>query len=127
MPSKEYMREYRTKRRILAYEMLGNKCSVCGRNENLHFDHINPKDKTNEIASMLTSKIEDLLLELKKCQLLCVKCHYEKSIKSGDYLQNRKEWQHGVSGYTNHHCRCEICRSAQSKYKASRRVAGLKT
>lgn len=127
MPSKEYIREYRTKRKILAYEMLGNKCASCGKTENLQFDHINPKDKTNEVASMFTSKIEDFILEVKKCQLLCVPCHYEKSIKFGDYLQNRKEWQHGVSGYSNHHCRCEICKSAQSKYKVDRRFAGLKT
>jgi 5-methylcytosine-specific restriction endonuclease McrA len=127
MPTKEYIREYRLKRKTLAIEMLGGKCSRCGTIENLHFDHINPQEKTNEIASMFTSKIEDFILEVRKCQLLCNKCHYEKSIKNGDYLINRKEWSHGVSGYTNHHCRCDICKEAQSKYKAKRRKKGLKT
>ena len=75
MPTKEYIREYRKKRKQKALDMLGGKCVMCGTENNLHFDHITPEGKVNEISSMLTSNIDVFLNELKKCQLLCSDCH----------------------------------------------------
>lgn len=127
MPTKEYMQEYRSKRKALALNLLGDKCAVCGTKEQLQFDHKDPHDKVNEIASMLTSRMEDFLIEVGKCQLLCYACHLKKTLKNGDGTRNRASWKHGVSGYVNHKCRCEVCKSAQKKYKTARRLAGLKT
>lgn len=31
-------------------------------------------------------------------------------------------WQHGHGGYTNHGCRCEVCRAAQRQYQADLRA-----
>jgi 5-methylcytosine-specific restriction endonuclease McrA len=120
MPTKEYMREYRQKRKELALNMLGEKCVKCGSKEDLHFDHITPKGKVNEISSMLTNKFEEFIEEVNKCQLLCYGCHVEKTKEEGDYLTNRKPWQHGVSGYVNQKCRCEICVSEYKTYRAKR-------
>jgi hypothetical protein len=120
MPTKEYIREYRLKRKKLAIEMLGGKCITCKITDNLQFDHIDPKTKINEIASMLTSNITDFLIEVKKCQLLCYKCHLEKSIINGDYLLNRIAWKHGLSGYINHKCRCDFCKSEYHLYRVKR-------
>jgi hypothetical protein len=45
-------------------------------------------------------------------------------------------WEHGVSGYGNHHCRCDTCRAAwaayhkaggyQKRYRDRLRAAGLR-
>ncbi len=120
MPTKEYIREYRKKRKQLALDMLGGKCVVCGTEDNLHFDHITPENKVNEISSMFTSNINVFIDEVKKCQLLCSDCHIEKSINEGDYLINRKSWEHGVSGYINQKCRCEICKEQYRVFRSDR-------
>ena len=46
-------------------------------------------------------------------------------------------WEHGVSGYGNHKCRCDTCRTAwaayhnageyQKRYRARLKAAGLRT
>ncbi len=43
----------------------------------LHFDHINPKNKINSIAGMVSTLADkDVLLnEMDKCRLLCANCH----------------------------------------------------
>ena len=52
----EYRRLYNLRRyhkiRGGFIEELGGKCVMCGKSENLHFDHINPKT----LASSLTGK-----------------------------------------------------------------------
>lgn len=65
-------------KRYRAAQELGGKCKTCGEDNLfcLDFHHINPSEKSFEIskvtAHMPWSKIE---LELKKCELLCRKCH----------------------------------------------------
>ena len=34
----------------------------------------------------------------------------------------RDTWTHGLTGYTNHHCRCDVCRTAMSTYQHDYRV-----
>ena len=55
----------------------GNKCALCGYNKNLsglHFHHVNPFEKSFNIAEK--SKIsKELLEELNKCILVCSNCH----------------------------------------------------
>lgn len=79
----QYMRLY-LKRRFdertaIAITLLGGKCVHCGTTDRMEFDHIDPRTKTFEI----TDKIAQyawwrIIEELKKCQLLCFKCHVEK-------------------------------------------------
>jgi 5-methylcytosine-specific restriction endonuclease McrA len=45
MPTKEYIREYRKKRKNDAIEQLGGQCVICGSKESLEFDHIKPETK----------------------------------------------------------------------------------
>ncbi len=123
MPTKEYIKEYRKKRKDFSLDYLGGKCVKCGEIKNLHFDHINPDNKFKEISSLYTSNIQTLKDELDKCQLLCYECHNEKSINEGDYIRNRKMWEHGVSGYINQKCRCNHC---MDSYKIWRRERWIK-
>lgn len=39
------------------------------------------------------------------------------------YRNGRRDIKHGVSGYSNWDCRCEVCRTAWSKYLKDRRIA----
>ena len=75
----EFLRENKIKLK----ELLGGKCVVCGTTENLQFDHIDYKTKLYKISGIahLQFDNEKLQTEIKKCQLLCEKCHLEKTLK----------------------------------------------
>jgi hypothetical protein len=120
MPTKEYIREYREKRKNFCLDYLGGQCVKCGETKNLHFDHITPNNKFKEISSLYTSNLQILKDELDKCQLLCYECHHEKSLNEGDYLGNRKTWEHGVSGYINQKCRCNHCVESYKEWRKKR-------
>ena len=62
------------------------KCTLCPRLVNetnisaFDFDHINPNTKISEVTTMLrTSPWSEILVEIAKCQLLCVNCHRKKT------------------------------------------------
>lgn len=65
--------------REILIEKLGGKCVKCGCTERLEFDHIDPSTKSFNISAGYHKSKEVLQEELAKCQLLCNKCHIEKS------------------------------------------------
>jgi hypothetical protein len=67
--------------REILIEKLGGKCVECGCTETLEFDHIDPSTKSFNISAGYHKPKEVLEEELEKCQLLCNKCHIEKSKK----------------------------------------------
>lgn len=115
-----YMREYMYKRyykiRQEMLDELGGQCVKCGSKERLEIDH---KDPNSKVIELTDSHSEQLYKEeLVKCQLLCRKCHEDKSIKEKGH--NRA--QHGtITMYTHHKCRCiecsEVNRILSRKYK----------
>jgi hypothetical protein len=76
---KEYQRQWMKERRQEYLDYLGGKCVQCGVTENLHFDHIDASTKKYAINKIASRKKEFVYEELKKCQLLCQKCHMAKS------------------------------------------------
>ncbi len=115
------------RRRNKAVSDLGGKCKMCGSLERLEIDHIDSKSKSYNIAKILTSGSQKILDdELAKCQILCRKCHEEKSIiDSGN-----KRAEHGTSSmYTHYKCKCEPCRLARNedsrRNKARRKLQRL--
>ena len=64
-------------------DKMGGQCVSCGTTDNLEFDHINPLDKSLNITHKLVLKnayqLEEVVQELKKCQLLCEQCHKKKT------------------------------------------------
>ena len=88
--------EYNRNRRIerttthtnILVERLGGQCVKCGTTENLEFDHIYPNDKEFNISSHISCKIDKLIDEADKCQLLCEECHNQHTIK-----QRTLSWQ----------------------------------
>jgi len=71
--------------REILIEKLGGKCVECGCTETLEFDHIDPSTKSFNISSGYHKPKEVLEEELSKCQLLCNKCHIEKSKKDAKF------------------------------------------
>lgn len=80
-------KEYRKNRRLHLIERLGGKCVECGTTKRLQFDHIDPLEKSFDISRKITAPLEMLYPEIDKCQLLCSKCHLNKT---------KDEWLFGV-------------------------------
>lgn len=73
-------------RRAAAIKILGGECVVCGTDERLEFDHIDPATKTaNFITLFAGAKQETIDAELELAQLLCVHHHRTKPTGKVDY------------------------------------------
>ena len=75
-------RQRKLKKKQMLLDHLGGKCVGCGTTENLQFDHIDRTTKNKKFKSIqgsLNRKLEDLIAEVDKCQLLCRECHITKS------------------------------------------------
>lgn len=58
-------------------------CKICSKlyeSHNMHLDHVNPTEKFKNISQLKSFKLDTLLKELEKCQVLCALCHRRKSI-----------------------------------------------
>jgi hypothetical protein len=100
-------------RKQLFLDHLGGKCVTCGSVSELQFDHIDPDTKSFTIGGRIRCDLEEVLEELKKCQLLCKKCHLEKSKLEGSLGKgwaNEPRLVHGSRWtYAHHKCRCDPC------------------
>lgn len=121
----EYMRTYMLNRyharRAEAIEHLGGKCARCGTTDQLEVDHINPADKTHNIAKVWSYSKEKFWAEIAKCQVLCTECHKNKT------REDRGECPHGMHRYQRHGCRCDTCVTITREYhrEYKRRRKGL--
>ena len=96
--SRKIHKKNRDERRKILIERLGGKCVKCGTTENLQFDHIDPntkKDRTYCVSTMLGCSMERVTAEADKCQLLCSKCHLEKTYTEECW----KDWPRSELGY----------------------------
>lgn len=79
---REYDRHWTTERRERAIKILGGRCVKCGSTEQLEFDHVDRTTKDPKLKGggiTWTRAWEWIVTELVKCQLLCRKCHEDKS------------------------------------------------
>lgn len=87
---REYQRLWIAKRRSDFFT--DKSCVKCGATTELELDHVNPKLKvTHAIWSWSLVRRE---AEIAKCQILCHKCHKEKTF---DNKENARGTQIGVS------------------------------
>lgn len=116
---KEYFRLYAQKQRNKAIALLGGCCAKCGATESLEFDHVDSSTKSFHLNRRLASlKSPGVIAELKKCQLLCEKCHQEKT------LAERAKALHGsMQSWMHHKCKCSICLTARGVWYDKRNAA----
>lgn len=121
--SAEYHRQYQNaryeRRMAWAREELGGRCAVCGSDDYLEFDHIDPATKLHAITDMKCHSEAKFRAEVAKCQLLCKPHHVEKT---------RREQQtevHGTAGMAKR-CKCAECRAygvrQTQRYRARKRL-----
>lgn len=121
-PRADYMREYMKNRyhntRNKIINLLGNKCARCGSTEGpFHFDHKNKNKKTMRASDLHSVNDKTFEKEVKTLQLLCPKCHKEKTKESWDYATPKPK--HGTYWmYRKYKCRCSKCVKA---YKAKQK------
>ena len=78
-----YMKEkYREKKLEIQDLKQGLKCAKCGYDRcgaALDFHHINPDEKDERIAQMISNRysLDKIYEEIKKCVVLCANCHRE--------------------------------------------------
>lgn len=88
----EKAKVWRESEKIRFYQWLGDRsCVDCGNGDFrvLEFDHLGDKDYT--IATKIgTVRLETLLLEIDKCDIVCANCHRIRTVERGNhyaYLQ----------------------------------------
>jgi hypothetical protein len=108
-----YMREYMLaryhKRRAEAVVLLGGKCVDCDSTSDLEFDHVDPEDKSFDIAKIWSYTEARFLAELSKCQLRCYGCHKARTSR-------QRSVEHGGGLTGKHRCRCDLCRARKGEY-----------
>ena len=86
--NKETNSRLRYEKKDFLLESLGNHCAVCGSEDSIEIDHINPGLKQDRrclyVCSWERIKAE---LESNNLQLLCSSCHHDKS-----QLQKNTAW-----------------------------------
>lgn len=111
-----YMKRRYHERRAVALKFLGGKCARCQSKKSLQVDHVDPKEKTMTFEHMRSVGLPKFMMELKKCQLLCKRCHEKKTRVDLSYPP---AGQHGATMYRHRGCRCEICKDGS---RASQRA-----
>lgn len=119
--NRSYLRERYANQRADFYARLGGRCAKCATVEGLQIDHINPADKSFEVGRLWGSKhLPMVYAELEKCQLLCFRCHAEKTAREQSV---ERGWTHGTAyGWGKKKCRCEECLGYAERRNATRRV-----
>lgn len=111
---KQYMLKRYHERRNKALELLGEVCKKCGE-QGEEFDHIDRSTKSFDIGKKWNVSEEKYFEEIAKCQLLCKKCHLEKSFESKDFSGHGKSKCGTSTKYIRHKCRCHSCVEAYKK------------
>lgn len=86
---RDYSRKYYHKKMMEMFKSFGGKCKKCGSGRSLQFDHIDPRKKKFNISDFLSFSKHETLNELKKCQVLCKRCHLKKTSKDMVILKSK--------------------------------------
>lgn len=105
-------------RREAFINYLGGKCNRCGVTDGLEFDHVDRTTKEFTIAKrMVSMNLDELKVEIDKCQLLCNECHKDKSREAGDF----GDVEHGGGSSGKRNCPCEPCKAKKAEFMVAKR------
>lgn len=107
-----YCRTLHKQRMEMAIEFLGGKCALCDETSILQMDHIDPSTKVSCVSGMSKTTDTRFWAEVKKCQLLCVRHHDEKTRRENP----RSAENVGHGKLKNSRCRCEKCLASKRKH-----------
>jgi hypothetical protein len=84
------------KRKLLLIEKSGGECLRCGYKKNLsalQFHHVDASIKSFSLNQKTLSgkPLKELLIEYKKCDLLCANCHFEHHSPTSEINQVKEE------------------------------------
>lgn len=112
-----YQRQWLKLRRDKAIKEMGGQCVNCGSDENLEFDHKDRISKMHPIGSIWSRSWDFIWQELNKCQLLCEKCHLNKTSQENTTEICYKGHTKSISGRdTDGHC-SECRREKDRRYR----------
>jgi hypothetical protein len=97
---RKYQRKARRERKRKLVQLLGGSCRICGyckdSPRSYSFHHRDPATKAFSISERgLLRRWEELLAEVRKCVLLCSRCHDE--VHDGLHPDKDAEWQGQVA------------------------------
>jgi hypothetical protein len=78
-------------RKVKAVNLMGGKCQKCGYDKNfmaMDFHHKNPDEKEFNWCKLKLKRWSAIIQELKKCILLCCRCHREEHWPQGEIYDN---------------------------------------
>ena len=119
---KEYNDTLYQRHKDMCFSVLGGVCKSCGSIKELEIDHIDPTTKTMRLGLVYGKiKLKEVLEELKKCQLLCHKCHKEKTSKENSERMLAIGFKHGTMyGWMKKKCSCTECTQAKRDFHTKR-------
>ena len=97
---RKYQRKFRRHRKRLLIEMCDGCCQICGYNRDCpaayHFHHRDPALKAFELGTRgLLRRWDELIAEVRKCVLLCCRCHAE--VHAGLHQEAEHRWEGQVA------------------------------
>lgn len=83
-------RRVENRREVLTY-LLSHPCVDCGVDNVivLEFDHRDPRNKLNNVGSMMAKRWARVRAEIRKCDVRCVNCHRRKTARDFGWLKSR--------------------------------------
>jgi hypothetical protein len=133
----EAVKEWRVRIRERVVISLGGKCCICGYARcarSLAAHHLEEHQKSFSIGEATKSCMAwvKLVVELRKCVLLCHNCHgevhdglvtipvnaprFDESYVNSPRKRQQVTIRHGTHvAYAYHKCRCDVCRTANTE------------
>jgi hypothetical protein len=81
-------------RKRKAIVLMGGECQDCGYqkcSDALHFHHLDPRTKEHKVCEVFRKEWKTIVMELKKCILLCSNCHIERHSVDGSCENSGKD------------------------------------
>ena len=94
----------------------GDACENCGSSDRLEIDHIERANKTMPATDAFQRRKEIRVAELAKCQVLCSRCHRDKTVRE------QTGPDHGTQNTYVRGCRCSACKAAHAELARSYRA-----